>query len=175
MGSDITTRALRAPVSVEPGKRFEYSNVDAEILGIVLQRASGKRYARYLSERMWNRLGVGEAAVWLDREGGMAHTFCCLQTTARGWLAVGRSILDLGQVAGEQVVPAAWVLEMLKGSGTNPNFGLQIWLGNAGAVSAATTAQVLCGRSNPSRSWRGISRFSAAPADNAYTSFHHSS
>ena len=133
LGSDITTRALRAPVSVEPGKRFEYNNVDAEILGIILQRASGKRYARYLSERMWNRLGVGEAAVWLDREGGMAHTFCCLQTTARGWLAVGQSILDLGQVAGEQVVPAAWVLEMLKGSGTNPNFGLQIWLGNEGA------------------------------------------
>ncbi len=133
LGSDITALALRAPVSVEPGARFEYNNLDAQILGIILQRASGKRYARYLSERIWSRLGAGEAAVWLDREGGMARTFCCLQTTARGWLAVGRSILDLGRVGDEQVVPAAWVLEMLKASGTNPNFGLQIWLGDAGA------------------------------------------
>ncbi len=79
---------------------------------------------------IWNRLGVGEAAVWLDRDGGMARTFCCLQTTARGWLAVGLTILDLGRAGAEQVVPAPWVLEMLKPSRTNPNFGLQIWLGD---------------------------------------------
>jgi CubicO group peptidase (beta-lactamase class C family) len=131
LGSNITALALRAPVSVEPGTRFEYSNMDAEILGIILQRASGKRYARYLSERIWSRLGVGEAAVWLDREDGMARTFCCLQTTARGWLAVGLAILNLGQVEDGQVVPAAWVVEMLKASETNPEFGLQVWLGDA--------------------------------------------
>jgi CubicO group peptidase (beta-lactamase class C family) len=131
LGSDITALALGVPMSVEPGTRFEYNNLDAQILGIILQRASGKRYARYLSERIWNRLGVGDATVWLDRENGMARTFCCLQTTARGWLAVGLSILDLGRVGDEQIVPAAWVLEMLKASGTNPSFGLQIWLGDA--------------------------------------------
>lgn len=130
LGSDITALALRAPTSAEPGMRFEYNSLDAEILGIILQRASGMRYARYLSARIWNRLGVGEAAVWLDREGGMARTFCCLQTTARGWLAVGLTILDLGRVGAEQIVPAPWVLEMLKASRTNPNFGLQIWLGD---------------------------------------------
>ena len=132
LGSDVTALALSAPISVEPGTRFEYNNLDPEILGIILQRASGKRYARYLSERIWNRLGVGDASVWLDRENGMARTFCCLQTTARGWLAVGRSILDLGRVGNEQIAPAAWVLEMVRASGTNPGFGLQIWLGDAG-------------------------------------------
>jgi CubicO group peptidase (beta-lactamase class C family) len=75
---------------------------------------------------------VGDASVWLDRENGMARTFCCLQTTARGWLAVGRSILDLGRVGNEQIAPAAWVLEMVRACGTNPGFGLQIWLGDAG-------------------------------------------
>jgi len=131
LGGDITALALEVPLRADPGTRFEYSNVDAELLGIVLQRASGKRYARYLSERLWSRLGAGSAAVWLDHESGMARTFCCLQGSARDWLAVGRLILDKGRVGDEQVVPEAWIAAMLTPSAANANFGLQLWLGNA--------------------------------------------
>jgi CubicO group peptidase (beta-lactamase class C family) len=133
LSGNVTTVALSTPMATVPGTQFEYSSVDAEILGIILQRASGKRYARYLSERLWSRLGTGAAMVWLDHEAGMARTFCCLQASARDWLAVGRLILDSGQVGSAQVVPAAFIAEMLKPSAANPNFGLEVWFGDAPA------------------------------------------
>jgi len=131
LSGNVTALAVGVPVRTAPGTRFEYSNLDAQLLGIILQRASGKRYATYLSEHIWNRLGAGDGAVWLDGQNGMARTFCCLQTTARGWLAIGLSILNLGEVGEQQIVPAAWVQEMLKPSEINPGFGLGIWLGDA--------------------------------------------
>jgi hypothetical protein len=130
-GGHITPLVLGAPVRAEPGTQFEFNNADAELLGIALQRAAGKRYARYLSERLWSRLGTRPAAVWLDSAGGMARTFCCLQASARDWLAVGLLILNQGRVGSEQVVPAAWIAEMLQPSTANPHFGLETWLGDA--------------------------------------------
>jgi CubicO group peptidase (beta-lactamase class C family) len=147
LSGNVTTLALGTPLNTVPGTQFEYSNVDAEILGIALQRASGKRYARYLSERLWSRLGTGAAAVWLDHEAGMARTFCCLQASARDWLAIGRLILDSGRVGSEQVVPAAFIAEMLKPSAANPHFGLEIWMGNApGGVRRYNSASELPAR-----------------------------
>ena len=147
LSGDVTTLALGTALNTIPGTQFEYLNVDAEILGIALQRASGRRYARYLSERLWSRLGTGAAAIWLDHDAGMAHTFCCLQASARDWLAIGRLILDSGRVGSEQVVSAAFIAEMLKPSAANPNFGLEIWLGDApGGVRRYNSASELRAR-----------------------------
>ncbi|MEZ5459157.1 MAG: serine hydrolase [Steroidobacteraceae bacterium] len=130
LGSQIEQTVLALPLVKPPGTDFQYSNASSQLVGIVLQRATGKRYADYLSQRLWSRLGAPPAQVWLDREGGIARTFCCLYTTARGWLRVGRLILDQGRVGAEQLVPAEWIAEMTKPAATNPNYGLQIWLGS---------------------------------------------
>ena len=130
LGDDITSVALDVPAIRDPGTKFEYSNFNSQALGTALQRASGKRYAEYLSERLWSRLGAGDAYLWLDREGGMPRTYCCLQTTARGWIKVGLLILNQGRVGGEQVVPAQWIAQMTTPAPTNPNYGYQIWLGS---------------------------------------------
>ena len=71
LSGNVTALAVGVPVRTAPGTRFEYSNLDAQLLGIILQRASGKRYATYLSEHIWNRLGAGDGAVWLDGQNGM--------------------------------------------------------------------------------------------------------
>ena len=131
LGGNSTALALDSLPVAEPATRFEYSEFDAEILGIILQRASGKRYARFLAQQLWTPLGAGPAGVWLDHGNGMARTFCGLQATARGWLEVGLLILNEGRSDTGQIVPAAWIKQMLTPSSANRNFGLQIWLGNA--------------------------------------------
>lgn len=128
-GTDLTRTVLGIPLADSPGSRFEYTNINAQILGLVLERATGRRYADYLGERLWSRIGAPEAAVWLDRPGGLARTYCCLLTTTRGWLQVGRVLLGRGQIDGDRVVPEAWVDAMLTPSATNPNYGYQVWLG----------------------------------------------
>ena len=129
-GSDITRTALSLPLEKPPGTDFQYSNVNAELLGIIIQRATGLRYAEYLSKRLWSRIGAPPAALWLDREGGMPRTFCCIYTTARGWLQVGRLILGNGRIGADQIVPAAWIKAMTTPSPNNPNYGYQVWLGS---------------------------------------------
>jgi CubicO group peptidase (beta-lactamase class C family) len=129
-GSDLPSVVLGLKAEKPPGTDFQYSNANAQLLGIVLQNASGRRYAQYLSERLWSRIGAPSASVWLDHEGGMPRTFCCIYTTARGWLQVGRIIMEGGRSGGEQVLPEAWIREMTTPAATNPNYGYQIWLGS---------------------------------------------
>ncbi len=129
-GSNITETALTLPTEKPPGSDFQYSNVNAQLLGIIVQRAAGQRYADYLGKRLWSRIGAPSAAVWLDHQGGMPRTFCCIYTTARAWLRVGRLILDQGKSGEDQVVPAEWIKAMTTPSPNNPNYGYQIWLGS---------------------------------------------
>ena len=129
-GPDIARAALSYTAAAPPGSVYAYSNANSQLAGLILQRATGKRYAELLSSRIWQPIGASDATVWLDRPQGTAHTFCCLQATARDWARVGQLILDKGRVGGRQVVPAPWVAEMAKPSVLNPNYGLQLWRGN---------------------------------------------
>ena len=43
---------------------------------------------------------------------------------------VGDMLLNKGVFQGEQVLPAGWVEQMITPSKANPNYGMQIWLGN---------------------------------------------
>jgi CubicO group peptidase (beta-lactamase class C family) len=130
VGSDLTSVVQGLQAEKPPGTEFQYTNGSAELAGIVIQNAVGKRYAQYLAERLWSRIGAAPAAVWLDREGGMPRTFCCLYTTGRSWLQVGRLILNQGRVGDDQVIPAEWIRAMTTPAATNPNYGFQIWLGS---------------------------------------------
>jgi CubicO group peptidase (beta-lactamase class C family) len=112
------------------GSEFQYSNANSQLLLILLERATGKRYSSYLSSRLWQPLGAGDASLWMDREGGLPRGFCCLFATARDWLRVGRLMLEEGRVDGQQLVPAAWIAEMRRPAPANPNFGLHLWLGS---------------------------------------------
>jgi CubicO group peptidase (beta-lactamase class C family) len=130
LGSDLAGTALGLALERPPGADFQYNNSNSQALGIILQRASGRRYSQYLSERLWSRIGAPTAYTWLDRQGGMPRTFCCLYTTARGWLHVGRLILERGRIGEAQVIPAEWIEAMTTPAATNPNYGYQIWLGS---------------------------------------------
>ena len=130
LGSDLPASVLGLQAEKPHGSEFQYSNANAQLLTLLIERATGKRYAQYLSERLWSRLGTGPAAVWLDREGGMPRGFCCLFATARDWMRVGLLVLDQGRVGAEQVVPEAWIKEMVTPARTNRNYGYQVWLGS---------------------------------------------
>lgn len=129
-GSDLATGVLGLQYDKPRGSNFQYSNANSQLLLILLERATGQRYSRYVSERIWQRLGAADAALWMDREGGMPRGFCCLFASARDWLRVGRLILDQGRAGEQQIVPAEWISQMLTPAPTNPNFGLHLWLGS---------------------------------------------
>jgi len=120
---------LKTPMADwNPGTRFDYNNINAELLGTVLERASGKRYADYLEQKLWRPMGGQKALVWIDSEFGDAYTSCCLMATALDWARIGQLMLNRGEINGNRIVPASWIDAMIRPSPVSKWYGLQTWL-----------------------------------------------
>jgi CubicO group peptidase (beta-lactamase class C family) len=132
-GTDSPWIVGRVRAHEPPGTRFDYNSINTQALATILERATGRRYAELLSEKLWRPIGAGEAAVWLDHAGGAAKGFCCLFATARDWARVGLLVLNRGRCGDRQVVPAAWIDEMSRSSPLERDYGLHLWLGRGGA------------------------------------------
>lgn len=130
LGTDVTAAALHLPQEVEPGTRFDYNSAIPQNMGLIIRRATGRRYAEYLSEALWQHIGAPDAWVVLDSEQNrMPRTSCCLDATARAWLHVGMLHVTGGRIGGRQVVPEQWMRDIATGSRHNPNYGYFTWLG----------------------------------------------
>jgi CubicO group peptidase (beta-lactamase class C family) len=127
-GADVYKAALRFEKVAEPDTVFGLNQVDSQILGMVLERATGRPFAEYLSEKIWRPLGAGTATLNVDSK-GQARTLCCMRASVLDFLRVGQMIADGGTWRGKQIVPAAYIKEMLTPSKINPYKGLHIWLG----------------------------------------------
>ena len=138
IGTDVASTALSFDVQEPPGQRFDYNGVNPTLLVMIIERTTGRRYAEYLSEKLWKPLGNRTAHVWLDHEGGLVFAATSLFATPRDWLRVGIMMLDQGRVDGREVLPEAWFRQMITPSPTNPVYGNLTWLGfnSSGAVSA---------------------------------------
>ncbi len=121
---------LRTPLAGwEPGSRWDYNNINSELLGIVLERAYGQRYSALLREKLWLPMGGERARVHTDSPGGRAFTSCCLAAPAMDWVRVGMLLLNRGEVNGNRIVSADWVAEMRKPFANGSHYGYQVWLG----------------------------------------------
>jgi len=54
------------PLDFEPGSKFEYSNSNFEVLGAVIEKVSGKKYADLLRERIFDPLGMKDTGLDAD-------------------------------------------------------------------------------------------------------------
>ena len=127
-GADADGVALNIPAARPPQQVFNYNNGNSQILSEVLERATGERYADYLSSRLWQPLQANNAWVWLDRARGNPKPFCCLFATPRDWTRVGQLFLNRGRVNNEQIVPESWLDKMIQPSTLSDNYGYHIWL-----------------------------------------------
>jgi len=129
IGTDLVETVLSFDLAKPPGSEFSYNGVNPSLLVIVLERATGRRYAEYLSEKLWRPLGNHEAAVWLDHEDGLARGATSLFAVPMDWMRIGEMLLSGGRVEGVQVVPKSWLEEMRAPSPTNSTYGLLTWIG----------------------------------------------
>ena len=104
LGTDLRYVVDHVEAVEEPGRRFDYNNVNFQVLGFVLEAATGRRYAAYLSEKLWKPLGAGDAGLWRDREEGSARTYGYLFATVTDWAKVGLLLLHHGMWHGRQIV-----------------------------------------------------------------------
>ncbi len=130
MGTDIVAPNLATEVGGPPGVKFAHINPPPQILGIIIERATGRRFGDYLSEKFWRPIGAHDAQLFVDRPGGTAHTDCCMWSAIQDWARVGEALRTGGLWNGVRVIPAGWVEQMIAPSAAYSNYGMMVWLGS---------------------------------------------
>lgn len=95
--------------------RFHYVSPNTDLMGWVIERATGKRYADLVSELLWKPMGAGRSAyITVDRFGAprCAGGFCA---TTGDLVRLGLLIADGGRYAGKQIIPSWWIDDILDG------------------------------------------------------------
>lgn len=95
------------------GARFYYASPNSDLLGLVVERAVGRRFHLYLADRLWRPMGArGAACVTVDRAGtARAAGGVCM--TTRDLARLGQLVLDGGRARdGAEVVPEGWIADM---------------------------------------------------------------
>jgi CubicO group peptidase (beta-lactamase class C family) len=93
--------------------RFHYVSPNTDLLGWVLERATGRRYADLVSELLWRPMGAGRSAyITVDRLGAprCAGGFCA---TTRDLARLGLLVAQDGRHAGKQIIPSRWIDDVL--------------------------------------------------------------
>lgn len=91
------------------GETFRYRSPNSDLLGIVIERATGRRIPDLLSEKLWQPLGAkNEASITVDMEGA-ARTAGGMSVTARDLARIGEMMRQGGMANGRRVVPESWV------------------------------------------------------------------
>lgn len=117
------------PVIHKPGSRYDYANATSEMVAVVIERATGTTYGEFISAELLQKMDLNGGKIALNREGGVAHSGCCIFLDARAWLALGILVLQDGVWDGEPLLPRGYVEEMKTGTPQNPNYGLALYLG----------------------------------------------
>jgi len=121
-GKDLSTDIFNIHPIYPPGKHFEYSNINTQLLGLILQRTTGQTISHYLQEKIWKPLGMEYPASWSlsnDDSTGVEKAFCCLNARTIDYAKFGRLYLNKGNWNGKQIIPEEWIRQTLHASKTN--------------------------------------------------------
>lgn len=118
---------LSKPVK-SPGKQFEYDSMATYLLSAILQKATGQSLLDYLKKHIFGPLGVVEVE-WEVSPEGINTGGWGLYIQSESLAKFGQLLLQKGRWKGQQLIPEAWVGEMMKvqyQQGTL-GYGYQMW------------------------------------------------
>ena len=93
-----------------PGTFNRYVSADTQVLGMVLQGATGKKLTDYTREKLWKRLGAEFDAEWLTDPTGAEMAFGGFNAALRDYARFGLLYLNEGRnFQGRQLVPTGWI------------------------------------------------------------------
>jgi len=120
---------LDADLVETPGTYYDYSQLTSDIIAVLIERATGKKYQDYLTSELLTPLTAAGGDIWVNREGGVAHSGCCIMLPSETWMKLGVLLAQNGMWEGRRLLPEWWNAEILRGSKANPNYSLYFWLG----------------------------------------------
>lgn len=132
---NLAKTILNQKIVKTPGKSFEYLSGNTQLLGMIIQKATGKKLANYLSESFWKPLGTIEDALWEldDDKNQLAKTFCCISSNAKDFARFGKLYKDYGKWNGKQLLDSAFVVKSITPRfKESPEYGYGWWMRDIG-------------------------------------------
>lgn len=100
------------------GEAFGYKTVNADALGWIIARVTGKSIATLLSERIWSKLGMEQSAYYQVDALGTPFAGGGLNAGLRDLARFGELVRNNGKWNGQQIIPAQAVADIEKGGST---------------------------------------------------------
>jgi CubicO group peptidase (beta-lactamase class C family) len=136
----IVAYMAKLPREAAPGTKFVYKTGESDLVGVLLERATGVRPADYLSRKIWSKFGMEQDAIWMLDRAGEDLGGCCISMTLRDYGRFGLFILNGGVAGGERVVPADFLAQattsQTKSDWGDYGYGFQWWIRPDGAYEA---------------------------------------
>lgn len=120
-------------VMEKPGQTFLYNNYNPLLLGLILERATGRPVTTYLQEKLWTPLGMEYDGSWSldDEKPGFEKMESGINARAIDFAKFGRLYLNRGNWEGTQILPADWVVASVRDNGLIQNasiyYGYMWW------------------------------------------------
>ncbi len=98
------------PTKIPPGTKFEYQSVNTQVLGLLLEKVTGKRLNAYAQEKLWSKIGAeSDAFFYESKSQPNTCAFACFNATVRDYARVGLMMLQGGTLGKQRVVSNKWV------------------------------------------------------------------
>jgi CubicO group peptidase (beta-lactamase class C family) len=108
--SHILTYMKSLHAAHPPGTVWNYSTGETDLLGVLIQKATGMSLAAYLSEKIWEYWGMAHKAYWLTDEcSGLNLGGSGLSATLRDYARLGTVMLHQGKKGDLELFSKQWL------------------------------------------------------------------
>lgn len=136
-GEDAIVTQLKAlPREAPAGEKFVYKTGETNLLGVLVERATGMNLAAYSKSKIVDPAGFEAPMFWMIEPSGRNIGGCCLSITLGDYARMGQFVLE----GGKGIVPEGWFEEagsaQVSFGSNGSGYGYQWWVYGGGAYGA---------------------------------------
>ena len=110
---DVVKYVLERPMNAKPGIKFNYTNGEPTVMGVILGNACGMEVDKFTESHLFHPLGIMEYK-WTRYPDGTLETDGGLKLSSRDLLKIGILMLNSGIWQGKRIISENWISESTK-------------------------------------------------------------
>lgn len=125
-GNDAYGQIRKLKIEVEPGTQSHYQSIATNVLGLVIEKATGMPLYKYMETKVWQPLGMEHDALLSvdNKKSRVPKAFGGFAATATDLAKIGRLYLNNGNWNGTQIIDSKWAKTI--STPNVDNFGYQL-------------------------------------------------
>lgn len=102
--------AASLPSEILPGTKIRYQSVNTQVLGLLLERVTGRPLYRYAAEKLWKKIGTeSKAFIATGKRQPNTVAYSGFNATLRDYGRVGLMAMRRGKLGATRVVSEEWI------------------------------------------------------------------